>query len=156
MKSKVRLAVLLLILALIMASGCARPETEEDAPDRGGESGDEIAGGNGGNVEEEISGDEAVRPGSGSGDSAAADPVGEVVQDSGTYLGQVDSHSIEIHICGVPLEAGCRVFQLSGRIRNEFAGYGFEKGDQVKFSYVAEDHSGTTTATIIKIEEIRN
>ncbi len=65
-------------------------------------------------------------------------PAGELKRDSGTYLGQIDLHSIEIGISGVPEELAPRAFQLSSQVQEEFAGYGLETGDQVKFSYTVE------------------
>ncbi|NLA26211.1 MAG: hypothetical protein GX878_02325 [Firmicutes bacterium] len=169
MKNSFKIAVLLLVLALIIAAGCARPGTGEDALEPGEENGGEVIGADNGGDGEEIGNDNGKEDagkdsgsngggetGNGSGDSVAEDPEGELMQDSGTYLGQVDPHSIEIHISGVPLAMDPQVFQLSGKVMKEFESYGFETGDQVKFSYIMGDHGGITTMTIIEIDKIKN
>jgi len=130
MKSSFKVAVLLLALALILAAGCVQPEDDIGVPVPGEENGNE-----------EIGDD--------NGDS-------EVKENSGTYLGQIDSHSIEIQISGVPEEIDPRAFQLSSRVQEEFESYGFETGDQVKFSYTVQDHGQVSTMTIIEIEKIQN
>ena len=78
--------------------------------------------------------------------------TGEIKQDSGTYLGQIDPHSIEIRISGVPLDKDPRAFQLSGQVQQEFAGYRLKTGDQVKFSYTVEKRGQATMMTITRIE----
>ncbi len=169
MRNSYKIVVLLLVLAMVAASGCARPETGEDALEPGEGNGDEVIGAdNGGDGEEtgntngkEDAGKDSGNNGGGeaandNGDSVADDPEGEFMQDSGTYLGQVDPHSIEIHISGVPLAMDPKVFQLSGKVMKEFESYNLETGDQVKFSYIVGDHDGVTTMTIIEIVKIKN
>lgn len=169
MRNSFKIAVLLLVLALIVAAGCARPETGEEALEPGEENGDEVIGAENGGDGEEIGNDNGKEDagkdsgssgggeaGNDNGDSVADDPEGELMQDSGTYLGQVDPHSIEIHISGVPPGVDPRVFQLSGKVQNEFESYGLEIEDEVKFSYIVGDHGGVTTMTIIEIEKIKN
>ncbi len=161
MKNSVKIAVLLLVLALFLAVGCAKSETGDDLLGPGEENGDEVIGEDNGDSRKEEPGKDSVssgddKAGSGNGDSVADDPEGEVGQDSGIYLGQADSHSIEIHISGVPREMGEEVFQLSGKVQKEFASYGFETDDQVKFTYVLWEQDGVTVKTIIAIEKIKN
>lgn len=168
MRSRAGIAVFLLVLALILAVGCALQESGQDSLEPGGKGAkDEIGDDGGGNgnatagndQENEDAGKDSVSDGdkgvgNDSGGNVADDPDGEVFQDSGIYLGQADSHSIEIHISGVPWEVGSEVFQLSGKVQEEFESYGFEKEDDVKFTYVLWDHAGVTTKTIIEIVKI--
>lgn len=61
---------------------------------------------------------------------------GEVKIDSGRYVGQIDSNSIEIKISGVPDEIAARAFQLSDEVKEKFQEYGFKEGDEVIFDYI--------------------
>lgn len=81
-------------------------------------------------------------------------PAASIRQDSGTYLSQIDPHTIEIGISGVPEELASRAFQLSSRVQEEIAGYGLQEGDQVKFSYTVAKQGQVTIMTITAIEKI--
>ncbi|HHX86940.1 MAG TPA: hypothetical protein GX693_02035 [Firmicutes bacterium] len=149
MKNSIKVLVLLLALALILAAGCAQSEDDTETPEPGGENGNEVIG-----DDNEDNGNEVVGDGNGNGENEA--PSDEVKQDSGTYLGQIDGHTIEIRISGVPEEKDPRAFQLSGKVQEEFESYGFETGDQVKFKYTVQEHGQVSTMTIIEIEKIQN
>lgn len=153
MKNSLKVMVLLLVLALILAAGCAQPEPENDALEPGGENGSEEIGDDNQDSENPEDPADPEEPTDPEGPEEAADGV---KQDSGTYLGQIDSHSIEIRISGVPEVMDPKAFQLSGKVQEEFESYGLETGDQVKFSYTVKEHGQATTMTIIEIEKIPN
>ena len=127
----VKITVFLVALLMVLSAGCTRllPEGEQadmGNPGEGGNPGELVdpgqaadpggvagPGENGGIVSPKEPGDpdEAVSsPGSGETESV-------VKQDSGTYNGQIDPHSIEIHISGVPIEGDPRAFQLSAGVQ---------------------------------------
>ncbi len=166
----VKIAVLCMALVLIAAAGCNRLQPQGERTDMNdpavGEDPDELkspdqiaepggvadpgeAGGNGSPKEPGDPDETVSSPGSG-------ETEGEAKQDSGTYNGQIDPHSIEIQISGVPPEADPQAFQLSTGVQEEFAGYGFEAGDQVKFSYIEEEHGPVLSKIIIEIEKIKD
>ncbi|HHX94428.1 MAG TPA: protease complex subunit PrcB family protein [Clostridia bacterium] len=65
----------------------------------------------------------------------------ELLQDTGEYVGQIDPHSVEIKISGVPEEQAAKAFQLDESIRENFEErHGLQPGDKVKFSYFVDEH----------------
>lgn len=77
----------------------------------------------------------------------------ETKQDSGTYVGQIDSNSIEIKISGVPEEYSPRAFRFSEEIKAMFDSYGLETNDQVWFSYVVNKDNQNVLKSIDRIQK---
>jgi len=73
------------------------------------------------------------------GGISGEETVTEAHVDSGRYVGQVDSNSIEIRISGVPDEIAPRVFQLSDELKERFDEYELETGDEILFTYVPSE-----------------
>ncbi|HHT63720.1 MAG: hypothetical protein ACOX4H_12325 [Bacillota bacterium] len=67
--------------------------------------------------------------------------------ECGTYVGQIDNNSIEIKIDGEP-----KAFQLSDRVKENFAQLGLETDDKVVFSYVPRGNEQMMIIDIKKIE----
>ena len=72
-------------------------------------------------------------------------------QDSGRYIGQVDSNSIEIRISGVPDSIDPKVFRLSDDVKTQFNSYNLKTNDQIKFTYQENAHG---QAVIVQISRI--
>ena len=71
--------------------------------------------------------------------------------DCGTYVGQIDNNSIEIKVDG---EA--KAFQLSDRVKENFAQLGLQTDDKVVFSYVPRGNEQMMIIDIKKLEEKTN
>ena len=67
--------------------------------------------------------------------------------DAGTYVGQIDSNSIEIKINGEP-----KAFQLSERVKENFEQIGLKTDDRVVFSYILRANEQSMIIDIKKIE----
>ncbi len=76
----------------------------------------------------------------------------EVKEDSGTYVGRIDSNFIEIKISGVPEEKAAKSFMLSQEMKEEFESYGFNEGDPVHFTYKVNEHGNNLLQSIEIIE----
>ncbi len=74
-------------------------------------------------------------------------------KDSGTYVGQIDSNSVEIKISGVPNENAYRAFQLSEELKENLSSLEIQEGDAVLFTYTTNDQ---VRPVIIEIEKIKN
>ena len=75
-----------------------------------------------------------------------------VKKDSGTYVGLIDNHSIEIKISGVPEEKAAKAFELSDKIKDNFESFGLKTGDQVHFSYYVNNNGQMLITSIEKIQ----
>ena len=73
-------------------------------------------------------------------------------KDTGTYVGQIDSNSIEIKISGVPEPKAARAFQLADMVKDNFDRFGLETGDQVLFSFFKNDNGQLVLTSIEKIQ----
>ncbi len=60
---------------------------------------------------------------------------GQLMTDSGTYVGRIDMNSIEILISGAPPEKAARAFRLTEALRERFDDLGLREGEKVVFSY---------------------
>jgi len=137
---KLKWLMFLLILGLVLAplAGCAPAGTPEEGaipdvqPDPAGE------------TPEEETGD--VPELSDEGDL----PEGpEVLTDTGTYTGQVDSHSIEIRISGVQDEsAAYRVFSIL-ELGDAFEELELTEGMEVKFEYYEPGEGQPVLVTLV-------
>lgn len=67
--------------------------------------------------------------------------------DCGTYVGQIDANSIEIKVNGEN-----KAFQLSERVKENFAQIGLQTDDKVVFSYVPRANDQLMIIDIKKIE----
>jgi len=56
--------------------------------------------------------------------------------DTGRYVGQIDSNSIEIKISGVPDAIAARAFQLGDELKADFAGLDLDTDDEIRFRYL--------------------
>jgi len=65
----------------------------------------------------------------------------QMVTDSGTYVGQIDSNFIEIEISGIPEENAAKSFMLSPELKGDFEALGLGSGDNVKFDYYVNENS---------------
>lgn len=76
----------------------------------------------------------------------------ELKQDTGRYVGQIDPHSVEIKISGVPDELAAKAFQLDDAIRDDFEEkHGLKSGDEVKFTYFVDEHQRPVLKEISKL-----
>lgn len=71
--------------------------------------------------------------------------------DSGTFVGLIDPHSLEIKISGVPEEEAARAFQMSQWIQEHFDQFGLATGDQVRFNYYENAYG---QLILVRIENI--
>ncbi|MHB1126991.1 MAG: protease complex subunit PrcB family protein [Bacillota bacterium] len=84
--------------------------------------------------------------------SLESEDPGENKQDSGTYTGQIDGNSIEIKISGVPDQLAARAFRLGEQVKKEFESYQLKTGDQVLFTYYANENGQQVITDIKKIQ----
>lgn len=77
----------------------------------------------------------------------------EMLTDSGTYQGQVDSNFIEIAISGVPEENGAKVFMLSDVLKDRFEDLGLDGGEAIRFQYYIDDNEQNVVEEIELLEE---
>ena len=75
----------------------------------------------------------------------------EVKTDSGAYVGQIDPHSIEIKISGVPEEKAAKAFELGEELRENWGSYDLNEGDAVRFTYIPREGMQPVILTIEKI-----
>ncbi|KUO50822.1 MAG: hypothetical protein APF76_01185 [Desulfitibacter sp. BRH_c19] len=74
----------------------------------------------------------------------------EILQDSGTYIGQIDNNSIEVRISGVqPDDFAIKVFRISEEAREEFST--FSDGDEVLISYYLDENQQPIMTSIKSI-----
>lgn len=59
----------------------------------------------------------------------------DIRKDTGRFMGQIDSNSIEVKVSGVPEGISLRAFQLGDSIKEGFDKYGLEPGDEISFTY---------------------
>lgn len=78
---------------------------------------------------------EIVDPNNSTGQSQQETPQNEVEIGTGTYIGQIDSNSVEIHISGVPEDMASRAFRFSQELRDVFDQQGIKDNTSVKFEY---------------------
>lgn len=84
----------------------------------------------------------------------SANPVTNNTQtkiDTGRYVGQIDSNSIEIRLSGVPDEISAKAFRLNDSLKANFQAYALQKDDQIKFSFIPQNEG---QPVIINIEKL--
>lgn len=81
-----------------------------------------------------------------------AAPPAEVQTDTGKFLGQIDSNSIEIEVSDEAEKAQIQAFQLSEEIKENFSDYKLNTGDQISFSYKTPAEGRPIITEIKKIE----
>lgn len=86
------------------------------------------------------------------GNAENSEDLNVVKEDSGSYVGLIDNHSIEIEISGVPKEQAARAFELSDKVKEDFESIGLETGDQVHISYYKNEHGQLVLESIEKID----
>ena len=145
MKRKLLIAVTLIVLLLMVFSGCSRNAGDKN-PGPDPSTPPEITDNNNGQTDGQTpdpAGDENNN--SDPGDAA------DTKTDSGRYVGRADSNFIEINISGVPEEMAAKVFMLSDELKENFEDLGFETGDNVKFNYYVNDNGQNVITSIEKI-----
>lgn len=81
-----------------------------------------------------------------------ATPPAEVQTETGKFLGQIDSNSIEIEVNDSTEKAQIQAFQLSEEIKENFSDYNLNIGDQISFSYKTPAEGRPIITEIKKIE----
>lgn len=71
--------------------------------------------------------------------------------DSGRYVGQIDSNSIEVKISGAPDAIAAKAFRLSDGVKAKFDSYGLKSGDVIRFTYQTNEHGQGIITEITKI-----
>lgn len=71
--------------------------------------------------------------------------------DSGRYVGQIDSNSIEVKISGVPDAIAAKAFRLSEGVKAKFNSYGLKTGDVIRFTYQTNEYGQGVIMEITKI-----
>lgn len=71
--------------------------------------------------------------------------------DTGRYVGQIDSNSIEIRLSGVPDEISAKAFRLNDSLKANFQSYALQEDDQIKFSFIPQNEG---QPVIISIEKL--
>lgn len=79
-----------------------------------------------------------------------------VKTDTGRYIGQIDSNSIEIKISGIPDEFATKVFRFSEKVKNEFNNLDLKAEDVVKIKYVINENKQNILEDIEKIGNSSN
>lgn len=76
----------------------------------------------------------------------------ELLQGTGTYVGQIDSNSVEIEISGVPEEEAAKAFRLDESIKEDFEEkHGLQTGDKVSFTYLVDEYQRNVLKEIKKL-----
>jgi len=76
----------------------------------------------------------------------------ELLQDTGAYVGQIDSNSVEIEISGVPKETAAKAFRLDESIKEGFEEkHGLQTGDKVSFTYFVDEYQRNVLKEIKKL-----
>lgn len=76
----------------------------------------------------------------------------EMLIDTGRYVGQIDPHSVEIKISGVPEDQASKAFQLDASIQENFEQtFGLQSGDQVKVTYFMDEYGRQILTKIEKL-----
>jgi len=133
---KILILLLLVVLALSLATGCNKKDNTPQTPPLQSGSDNKPA-------------DEPKEPGNENNQGTGENPA--VKQDTGIYQGQADSNSIEIKISGVPEELSYKTFQLSDDLKEIFEDLGLEMNDQVRFTYTEEEGLRPVITEISKI-----
>jgi hypothetical protein len=79
-------------------------------------------------------------------------PPAEVETDTGKYLGQIDSNSIEIEVKEGTEKAQIQAFQLSEEIKENFSDYKLNPDDKISFTYKTPEEGRPIITEIKKIE----
>lgn len=66
--------------------------------------------------------------------------------ESGTYVGMIDGHTIEVKISGVPKEKATRAFQLSEQIISSWEKLKLKENDQIRFTYEEKNNMRIITS----------
>lgn len=78
------------------------------------------------------------------------EPAPELQSASGSYNGQVDNNFIEIKVDGVTENDGAQVFMLSEELKGSFESLNLQSGDQVSFTYFANENGQNLLVTLEK------
>lgn len=70
---------------------------------------------------------------------------------TGTFVGQIDSNSIEIKVSGVSEDVASKAFQLEESTYDFENDFGVKSGDQVEFTYFEDENGRLILKTIEKI-----
>lgn len=78
-------------------------------------------------------------------------PPPEIKIDTGKFLGQIDSNSIEIQVSGVPDQVMPGAFQLGDILKETISQLNLQPGDKIRFSYLPRENN---RPVIFEIEKI--
>jgi hypothetical protein len=78
----------------------------------------------------------------------------EVKTDSGRFLGQIDSNSVEIRKSGVPESSPPEAFQLSEELKEKINDYNLNQDDEIRFKYTLPNEQKSERPVIIEIEKL--
>ncbi|MDD2433471.1 MAG: hypothetical protein PHX01_07280 [Clostridia bacterium] len=81
-----------------------------------------------------------------------AAPPTEVQTETGKFLGQIDSNSIEIEVNDEAEKTQIQAFQLSEEIKENFSDYNLSPNDKISFSYQTPAEGRPIITEIKKIE----
>lgn len=121
--------MMVVIMVFITGMGCGTKNDDQDVvnpPNVGGELGTE------GLTDQGLD-----DPGITSGD--AGQPTEEVLTRSGTYVGHIDGHSVEIKMEGLPSTASARAFQLSDELKNNWKSLDIQEGDKITVTFTSAE-----------------
>jgi hypothetical protein len=79
-------------------------------------------------------------------------PPAKVQTETGKFLGQIDSNSIEVEVNVSTEKAQIQAFQLSEEIKESFSDYNLNIGDQISFFYKTPEEGRPIITEIKKIE----
>ena len=75
---------------------------------------------------------------------------GESRTATGTYIGQIDSHSVEIEVSGYPQAASARAFQLSDELKERWDSLVLKEGDKVTIKFFTREQENPVLLDIAK------
>jgi hypothetical protein len=101
--------ILIIVLSVFGLTGCFNGGVDEAVPD-------------------------IIVPNNGADHSPQEEPK-DIKIDTGTYVGQIDSNSIEINISGVPEDMASRALRFSPELKDVFEQLGIQDNTPVKFEY---------------------
>ncbi len=81
--------------------------------------------------------------------------LNELITDSGRYVGQIDSHSVEIKISGVPDEHAARAFRLSEAVLAGLDDLNLSDGFEVLFRYLPREGEQPLIIEMIRLDGVR-
>lgn len=158
------LKVLLIALVLGLLAGCSPEETDSNTPLLGSnedQAQDPSSSQEDSELEPETDSETESESGTETNDTTPAEndstpkegesSPGELT-DSGSYVGQVDSNSIEIKLSGVPDDNNAyKVFELSEELKSTFENLSLETNEQVRFNYHEQENGQPVLTSIERI-----